>query len=175
MVDRHVVKMILESAQLLSTAHRMIDGTAETITVNGKIRKTWRLPDDREFHCYKVTHANHPCAKWVRGSAENYNWLSDHLIALLAEYTHRYGKVHKTRGMTSYITSPPLNIGNDSFTTPPTAMDVKYIISEDTMENYRNYYVLGKSHLHSWTRRDVPSWIHTFVNPKPSNVEQISP
>ncbi len=71
--DKRVIKMILESAQLLSTA----------ITVSGG-----RGP-------YKITHKNHPCTIWARRTSANYNWLFNHFIALCDEYTLRYGKIHK--------------------------------------------------------------------------------
>jgi hypothetical protein len=74
MVDRHVVKMILESAQLLSTAHRVLDGVA---VIGGKLggrKKTeWVLDDARQDVLYKATHMNHPSAIWARKSVENYN------------------------------------------------------------------------------------------------------
>lgn len=66
--DKHVVKMCLETAQILSTI------------VGGP---------------YKPTHANHPCVKWAGESYSNFFWLREHGIALCREYTYRYGKVHK--------------------------------------------------------------------------------
>jgi hypothetical protein len=63
-VDKHVVKMILESAQLLSTAHRILDGDDQGV-----------LPDFETRLFYRATHKNHPSAKWIRESVENYNWL----------------------------------------------------------------------------------------------------
>jgi hypothetical protein len=73
--DQHVVKMILESAQLLSTAHHELDGTSPA---------------------YKPTHKNHPSAIWARSGRRQYRWLYDHMMALGDEYTRRYGKVHLT-------------------------------------------------------------------------------
>jgi hypothetical protein len=165
MVDRHCVKMILESAQLLSTAHRVIDGIeAEEIRINvetGKSRKVkmWILPDERQDKIYSATHINHPSAIWIRQSIENYNWLVDHFHALMDEYTFRYGKVHKSKEMSSWISSPPYNLKIWEATPIICAMDEKYIISNDPVENYQNYYINGKSHLFKWTKRDKPSWI----------------
>ena len=73
MCDKHVVKMILESAQMLSTAHRVLDGD-EYANSHG---------------LYKMAHKNHPSTIWVRSSVKNYMWLYDHMIALMNEYTHR--------------------------------------------------------------------------------------
>lgn len=73
--DKHVVKMILETAQMLSTAHIELDG---------------------QQVAYKSTHKNHPSTVWVRSSAAAYEWAYKHMMALGREYTKRYGKVHKT-------------------------------------------------------------------------------
>ena len=80
-LNKHCVKMILEYAQLLSTAHRVLDG------------------DDyaNQYNLYKATHVNHPSAIWVRQSCYNYSWLMQLLCHLCIEYTHRYGKVHKVQ------------------------------------------------------------------------------
>lgn len=164
MVDSHVVKMILETAQLLSTAHRYIDGIEVQLELekDGKVRKkkVWVLDDERNDVLYACTHVNHPSAIWCRESVENYNWLVDHLHALGQEYTHRYGKRHATIEKCFYpLQSPPHGLRNWDWTKPPSAMADEYIISEDPIVNYRNYYKNGKSSLHKWKNRDKPEWI----------------
>lgn len=159
MVDKHVVKMILETAQLLSTAHRVLDGKQYVDSSSGRRIKRWLLSDDREHILYKATHVNHPSAVWCRTSVSNYIWLSDHFYALLGEYTHRYGKVHKCKSMAYTLQSPPLNLKEWDETPMLCAMDDKYIISEDPVENYRNYYRQGKKDLHKWTNTFAPNWI----------------
>jgi hypothetical protein len=161
MVDRHVVKMILESAQLLSTAHRVMDGEEQTVlSEKGRKKKVWKLHDAREPILYSATHINHPSAVWCRQSVENYNWLVDHMFALMDEYTYRYDKRHKCQGELSYmLQSPPKNLKDWDMTPIACAMDDKYVISDDPVINYRNYYKTGKTHLHSWKNREVPSWI----------------
>ena len=167
LVDKHVVKMILESAQLLSTAHRVLDGEMhEGVRVNletGKSRKVkaWVLPDAREYVMYAATHINHPSAIWCRESVENYLWLVEHFFALMNEYIHRYNKIHACNGELSYmLQSPPFNLKEYDMTPMPSAMDEQYIISKDPLTNYRNYYKLGKVKLHQWTNRQPPEWIH---------------
>lgn len=140
-VDKHVVKMILETAQLLSTAHHVLDG------------------DKAPEGIYKVTHINHPSAKWVRESNNNYNWLYCHFLALLSEYTYRYGKQHKSGQLSEALKNPPFNIPTGYFTDPPPAMDEQYVISKDSVINYRNYYKNGKTHLHKYTRREMPEFL----------------
>jgi len=160
MVDKHVVKMILETAQLLSTAHRVLDGTMSIDTSSGRKKKVYALPDERNGILYAATHINHPSAVWSRQSVENYNWLVDHLFALSDEYTYRYGKYHMTMDkMGLMIQSPPLNLVEWDMTPMPSCMDPQYIISDDPIVNYRNYYRYGKSSMHKWKKREVPAWI----------------
>ncbi len=180
MVDKHVVKMILETAQLLSTAHRVIDGAPVEVTYKtpdqvidmpfegtsfikkGKLRKkkVWVVDDNRNDVLYNATHINHPSAVWCRESIENYAWLVDHLFALGAEYTYRYGKKHATMEKLGYIIqSPPFNLREYDMTPMPSCMDKEYIISEDPVINYRNYYKIGKARMHSWKKREAPFWI----------------
>ena len=95
-VDKHVVKMIVESAQLLCTAHRMNDGIkTEARSKTG--RKTWRyiMEDERrQEQLYQAVHYHHPSAVWCRETKQQYKWLYDLFKYLGHEYTHRYGKVH---------------------------------------------------------------------------------
>lgn len=112
---------------------------------------------------YLATHANHPSAIWIRERVENYLWLVDHFFALMDEYTFRYEKVHATKKLGYCLQSPPFNLKEYDFTPPPSAMDSKYIISNDPVINYRNYYINGKSHLHKWTKREQPEWMVTNV------------
>ena len=161
MVDKHVVKMILESAQLLSTAHRLLDGREiEGTTKTGRKARRWVLDDSREPIVYQATHINHPSAVWARSSVENYNWLADHFFGLMNEYTHRYGKHHKCEGELSFmLQSPPHNLETYDMTQMPCAMAEEYIVSNNSIENYRNYYRNGKKSLHKWTNRQPPEWI----------------
>jgi hypothetical protein len=159
MVDKHVVKMILESAQLLSTAHRVLDGVEYVDASSGRRIKRWMLSDSREPVMYKATHINHPSAVWSRQAVENYLWLVDHFFALINEYNYRYSKVHKCAEMGYWLQSPPLELKEWDATPMLCAMDQKYIVSQDPVENYRNYYRQGKVNLHKWTGREPPPWL----------------
>lgn len=162
LVDKHVVKMILESAQLLSTAHRVLDGReVEGKSKSGRKARYWILDDARESVLYMATHINHPSAVWCRQSVENYLWLVEHFFGLMNEYMHRYNKVHKCNGEISYmLQSPPKNLKKWDWTEMPSAMDQQFIISKDPLTNYRNYYRLGKVKFHQWTNREPPEWIY---------------
>ena len=162
--SKHTVKMILEYAQLLSTAHRVIDGTIiEGTSPSGRKRTTYILPDTREDVLYSATHINHPSAIWVRQSASNYRWLFMLFCELLDEYTYRYGKHHKCEGLIGHLAMLPKNISTlYQFTEPTPAMPVEYIVKNDSIASYRNYYLQAKTHLANWkgkvNNREVPLW-----------------
>ena len=161
MVDKHCVKMILETCQLLSTAHRLVDGEMYIgKTATGRNVRRWRLPDDRETVLYSATHINHPSAVWCRASNNNYNWLYYHLMALLSEYTHRYGKIHKCAGLAEALASPPHRIAVGYLTPVTPAMPDEYKVPGDTVASYRNYYRIAKERMHKWTKREAPEWIN---------------
>ena len=162
MVDRHVVKMILETAQLLSTAHRVIDGEEYVgQSQSGRKAKRWRLSGNVDAIMYAATHINHPSAVWVRENSANYDWLYDHLLALGREYTHRYGRTHLTIDkLKDILKDSPQNIKQSNVMTKmPSCMDKQYIVSLDPITNYRNYYNYGKTDLLRWSNRPPPQWI----------------
>lgn len=159
LVDKHVIKMVLESCQLLSTAHRVLDGQEYIDSSSGRKIKRWKLSDERDGLIYQATHINHPSAIWCRKSIENYLWLVEHMYALMDEYKYRYNKIHKCIDVAYYLQSPPKNLTEYDWTPMPCAMDNQYIISEDPLTNYRNYYIIGKKELHKWTNRQPPEWI----------------
>ena len=143
--DKHVVKMILESAQLLSTAHHVLDGNAAREGI------------------YKATHINHPCTVWVRESHANYNWLWWHLASLCEEYEHRYGRMHKTSSLLYKLHFEPYNIPNLLSTPFAVAMKARpeCIVEGDPVQSYRNYYkTKQKDFKMTWTNREVPSWFN---------------
>jgi hypothetical protein len=160
--DVHVTKMILESAQLLSTAHRVLDGEeCVRISATGRKLKYWTLPDYREESLYKPTHYNHPCAIWARADEANYYWLESLLQNLYNEYTLRYGRVHLTQIKLSHILDlPPDNIPRKGFIDPPQAMDQypQCKVPGDVVQSYRNYYKEIKSDLANWSFTPKPYW-----------------
>lgn len=164
--DKHVVKMILEYCQLLSTAHRYLDGE-ESVgkSASGRMMRRWVLNDSvRERMMYKATHINHPSGIWVRKSVDNYIWLHGLLVELCKEYTYRYGKIHKCQetGLVDLLADPPKNTKSDSFSEPTPAMPEPVKIKGDSVASYRNYYKMNKQHLASWkgkvASRNVPDW-----------------
>ena len=162
MCDKHVVKMILESAQMLSTAHRVLDGD-EYADKNG---------------LYKKAHVNHPSSIWVRCSYQQYKWLYDHMVALMEEYTHRYGKHHATERLKVPLSEYPQAIpdrnshfyGLGDFSDPPQCMP-ELCKGEDTVLAYQNYYIIEKSGFARWTKREIPTWFLGETGAKGKSLE----
>lgn len=145
-VDKHVIKMILETCQLLCSAvHLCGDYTP----------------------CYKLTHKNHPCSKWVRESSYNYNWLCKLGLELCYEYTYRYGKIHKCQKYITDLKDRPPNLPNKGLTKPAQAMPDLYKI-KNIVESYRYYYVYEKNELLCWrgkiSGREQPIWVNTMLS-----------
>ena len=163
-VDKHVVKMILEYAQLLSTAHRVLDGTESAgLSKTGRKQKRYVLPDERDSVLYNATHLNHPSAKWARHSACNYRWLFKLWIELMREYNYRYGKIHSSARLIPYLKNTPTNIQNLGFCAPWRAMPEEFKAdrseSEYTVKSYRAYYNGAKMNMFKWKNRPTPEWI----------------
>ena len=162
--DKHVVKMIIEYAQLLSTAHRILDGFQYLDkTANGRNIKRWELRDHREPILYKASHIRHPSAIWVRESLDHYQWLWNLATELCQEYRHRYGgktdKQHKTSIVIQNLSFAPNNIPQTGlFSEPPQAMPTDAKILGDSVAAYRNYYKIHKSRFARWTNREIPNW-----------------
>ena len=163
--DKHVVKMIVESAQMLSTAHRMIDGNLYTDkTKTGRKIKRWKHPNpNMEKTLYKACHTGHPSTVWVMESAYNYHWLYKHMMALNTEFKMRYGHIldHKTiQLLEGALMYPPKNISlNTIATDPPPAMPDYCKIPGDSVASYRKYYIYEKQRFATWkSPSTVPAW-----------------
>jgi len=143
MCDKHVVKMILESAQLLSTAHRVLDGDVYADSVG----------------LYKTAHKNHPSTIWTRASVHNYMWLYNHMISLMQEYTCRYGKHHASERLVAPLRKTPTTIPVVDFSDPPQCMP-DYCKTEDTVSAYRYYYINEKASFAKWKNAKIPEWFN---------------
>ena len=134
--DKHVIKMILETSQILCGVH----------WVNGN-----EAP-------YKLSHRNHPCSIWSRECIENFVWLCDLGLALSKEYTHRYNKRHKSQDIIEWCYDNLPNLRSNGDLTPfALAMPDECKIG-DTVESYREYYMTEKRSLASWKMRSIPQW-----------------
>lgn len=131
--NKHVVKMSLESVQLLCNVH-VVDTP------------------------YKKTHLKHPCTLWVKESLSNYKWLLEHARALCREYTFRYNKFHKSANHLAWLTYNLPNIKDIGLTDFAQAMPEVYK-NKDPVVAYRNYYLGEKSHILAYKERKAPDWI----------------
>ena len=128
--DKHVVKLTLETAQILST-------------VSGGP--------------YKPTHQNHPCVKWAASNAINYRWLHRHGMALCREYSFRYGRRHKCQDVIASLSQPPKHIPLVGCTPYVQCMPDEFH-DPDPVQAYRKYYLGAKADFAHWTKREVPFW-----------------
>jgi hypothetical protein len=153
-VNSHVVKMILETCQLLCSAHHVFP------------KNDYKPP-------YKLTHKNHPSAIWTRESLANYKWLSSLLEALCKEYTYRYEKIHKCQSYLEELMNNLPDIPDKGFTPPRQAMpdqyktEIKGNLEEDinnVIESYKQYIFFEKFHIFQWKKRDVPEFINEYKN-----------
>ncbi len=131
--DKHVIKMCLETAQLLCSVFNDAP--------------------------YKRTHYNHPCSKWVRESSTNFQWLLDHGIALCDEYSNRYQKTHKSLSVILWCRDnfDTLTFQKSSYTNHPLCMPDDCKIGS-VVESYRNYYIHYKRDFATWKKSPCPYW-----------------
>lgn len=135
--DKHVVKMCLETAQLLCNAYAR----------------------HGEPGPYKATHVQHPCSIWAGQTATNYRWLWKLGMSLCEEYTHRYGKIHECQRIINMLRAGPLTLKAQGFTRFPQCMPDEYKAA-DTVVAYRTYYKHEKLYMATWKKRPTPSWLH---------------
>ncbi len=149
--DKHVVKMILETTQLLSTCWHVSD------------------PDSVPDNIYKMTHRHHPCSVWLRQCRENYVWLCHFGLALCKEYGYRYDKKpsdHKCHSMLISLIQnvpPSLPSNGGKITMPRLAMPNDYKC-KDPVLSYRTYYVNDKQRMLVWRKRSPPPWVPTSLH-----------
>ena len=163
-VDKHVVKMIVEYAQLLSTAHRMLDGE-EYIgkSKTGRNVKRYRMTNPNlDKTVYQAVHYHHPSAVWARETKAQYEWLYSLFVELGKEYTYRYGgKIHGTNALLNdVLKNAPENIKQEGWREPPPAMKhfPQCIVDGDSIQSYKNYYNEAKAYFAKWSKREQPEW-----------------
>ena len=132
--DKHIVKMILESAQMLCGAF------------------------PKGVTPYKHAHFNHPCTIWCRTTSENYDWLLEHGVVMCEEYTERYSKQHKTQEVLQWLKENKPDLPKTGLTVFPQAMPDQYK-GPNSIEAYRKYYIFEKSRFAVWKDNSkIPQW-----------------
>lgn len=183
MCDKHIVKMCVESAQMLSTAHRLLDGKELTfeklhngknvkktlhvfdgenvdfveLELDGKMKHRWIVTNPK---CFAVAHAKHPSTIWTMQNRANYMQHFEIFRAMMDEYIVRYQKIRTGLEKMSeeIFSSAPKNITEGPATPPPQAMPEKYKC-EDTVEAYRRYYAGDKWKFCKWKHGNLPEWM----------------
>jgi hypothetical protein len=175
MCNKHVVKMIVESCQLMSTAHHVLDGQHITRTAkNGRKFGTYEhiRPGFKFLRCTMI---NHPCTIWTRSSKQAYYWLWEHTNELLKVYRSRYDKVHSYDDMVQYsLVHTPTKISDCSMPPFAQAMPDKYKHT-DAATAYRAYYIGEKRRFAKWPDGKIPKWYldgcaeYDILHPSQSN------
>jgi hypothetical protein len=137
--DAHVVKMILETAQMMSTAVHVLEPEAA---------KGW-------VGLYKPTHINHPCSVWVRASSANYEWTSELACGLIWSFRDRFGHSHKTEGLLALLTL--FNPSPEGPLTPFAQAMPEECKGLDPVAAYKRYFNMHKQHIARW-RNGQPDW-----------------
>ena len=156
--DKHVVKMILEYAQMLCTAHHCKDTYI--------CEKTWlpkKVNAEKLNQLYKSTHMMHPSSVWARASLQHYNWLYNLFCAVCDEYTYRYGKVHATdKKLRKALEKLPDNIPVKRMTPFKLAMKSNpECMFDDPIKSYRAFYKTKEARFSMvWTKRETPDWFY---------------
>jgi hypothetical protein len=136
--DKHIVKMPIESAQILCTVHH--------------------LTSNKDNIPYRKTHIYHPCVKWVMESISNYEWLLSLLNELLKEYTYRYERIHATQKVYEWLLKNKPNLPNKGLTQFVLTMPDKYK-TNDPIQSFRNFYIGDKYYFSKYKKRNFPYWL----------------
>lgn len=161
--DKHVPKMIVESGQMLSTVHRLLDGTpTRRRSKSGKtMQQYFEFGDERDDLYYTAVHKFHPCTTWTKLSKANYDWHYVHFKAMSDEYTYRRGKVHTTwKVLGELLEKAPQNIPDTGLTEFAQAMThyPQCMVEGDAVQAYRNYYHEAKWFAKWEWKRPAPTW-----------------
>ena len=139
--DKHVNKMILESAQLLASAVRLTHPDAENVP-----------------GLYRLTHKNHPDAVWVRSSINHYLYLMDLMEALNKECQFRYSHNKTHISLSKVLDWPYPNLPDIPFSEPPKCVHDDWKQVPDVVDAYRAYYNRDKKDIATWKKRTPPDW-----------------
>ena len=146
--DKHVIGMIKETAQMLCTAHRVLDGNEYA---------------DTHLMCAEA-HVNHPSTQWVRGSAKQYKWAYNLFCELIKEQKRRYGTLHTYARLMKPLMKKPTNISNGVFIQPPQCMPDEYKCV-DSVEAYRQFYAKDKVRFARWEKLgNEPMWFTMLIH-----------
>jgi hypothetical protein len=146
--DKHVVKMPTETAQMISFVYHDKD--------------FWNNHLPECIMGFSKTHYKHPCSIWIRESLSNFKFACKLGIALYEEYQFRYNKPDKhqrCKNIFEFALQNPPDIQDKGLTPFALAMDDCFIKYDSAIQNYQEYYRIGKSHILNWTKRKRPYFL----------------
>ena len=147
-VDRHIVKMPTETAQMISFLYHD--------------KELWQGEVPDFIMGFSKTHYKHPCTIWIRDSLDNFEYACRLGMELYNEYQYRYNKPDKhqrARDIFQFALQNPPKLERKGLTPFAQAMDKEYIKFSCPILNYQEYYRIGKEHLHKWTKRGTPPFL----------------
>lgn len=135
--DAHIVKMTLETAQILSSVHHLAGGGSP----------------------YRPTHLRHPCVEWARTTCENYQWLTALGLELCVEYTNRYSREHASSDVICWASrNVPSSLPSRFLTPFVQVVPAEHRTADDAVTAYRAYYQTKRGgKLGTW-KRNRPDW-----------------
>lgn len=167
--DKHVVKMITEHNQMLTTnLYVLCNVIDEKKRVDEKkMKKVFRdfprVNERGKIEPYKMTHLNHPWTFWLRQDVERAMWAINLTKELCEEYTRRYKKIHKGSAINDWLRKKYESFNARDSTvdekTMPQCMPEQFKVTGNPVAAYRKYYKIAKSNFAKWNHSEKPKWM----------------
>ena len=175
--NKHVIKMILESGQLLCAAHWLHHLKEANLSLcdfkRVKDAQSWLFENvSKDLHPpWKLTYSSHPCTVWTSENVSNYSWVLRLAESLVDQYRLRYKKEHACKHVIKWLgKNYPPGIDEGFLSQHPVYMKEDYKIYDDTgfisvVKSYKNYYLLDKSRFAKWEPHSrIPIWYKEGIN-----------
>jgi len=166
--DNHIVKMVLEGAQILGSTHWISNGVIKKKEILSleKPEEIWkkfpRMDESGKVKPYGIGFANHPSSKWSRYCIENWQWLVDLCIEMTYEHERRWGKITTMRKVIEWFASnPPQLLSNGKISAFYQAVP-DHIKGDDPVHAYRLYYAGWKEYFAKW-KKGEPDWWKEYL------------
>lgn len=159
--DKHLVKMITESNQILGSIAYTARGVYRKVDITPVfIEKTFKgfpRQENGKPHPYGIGYRNHPCTQWAAKSLGNYRWLCILNAEMSKEYTRRYGRKHAGEEITRWYATnhpelPMLGVTPFAQAMPDDCKNPNAVVA------YRQYYKKHKARIAKWAHSPTPSW-----------------
>lgn len=181
--DKHVPKMIIEHTQMLAAAYYSTLGISRKKEIPNRQSEVsslfsgWpRKKEDGSDWPYSISHINHPCTVWARGSIENFNWLLDCTEELCHEFFNRWkNQQHSIKKIIEWMKQNPPKLESKGLQTFAMAMP-EFYRSEDPIESYRRYYAFKKTYMKvAWDKlNNTPHWMNDSLIEESFNMYKLN-